>query len=105
MPIEDTAIQFSYAGQGQGRTSIARKCHFTTRDRSICAEYTRLSLTADLENEATLGDMAVLLQSHYDNLMRNYPRAAVRDLRSAMLMAEKASIKHDIVIRGPGVDE
>jgi hypothetical protein len=62
MPIDETAIQISYPGQGQGRASVAQpECHFTDRDHSICAEYARLALATDSENEAALRDVAVLL--------------------------------------------
>jgi hypothetical protein len=107
MPIDETAIQISYPGQGQGEASVAQpECHFTDRDHSICAEYARLALAADSENEAALRDVAVLLQSHCNNLMRDYPRAALRDLRSAMLiLAETAGVKGDTIIRGEKIDE
>jgi hypothetical protein len=73
MPIDETGIKVSYPGQGQGGASVARlECHFTDRDHSICAEYGRLALGADSENEAALRDVAVLLQSHCNNLMRDY---------------------------------
>jgi len=101
MPIDETPIKISYPGQGQGGSSVAQpECHFTVRDHSICAEYAQLALAADSETEAALRDVAVLLQSHCNNLMRDNPRAAVYDLRSAMLvLAELAGVKGDMIIR------
>jgi HAD superfamily hydrolase (TIGR01549 family) len=105
--IDETAIQISYPGQGQGALSVAQsECHFTDRDHSIYAVYVGLALAADSENEAALRDVAVLLQNHCNSLMRDYPRTAIRDLRFAMLiLAEIAGVKDDTIIRGERIDE
>ncbi|POR35134.1 Uncharacterized protein TPAR_04682 [Tolypocladium paradoxum] len=109
LPIDETGIQISYPGRdpGQEGASVAKlECCFTDRDRSICVQYVRLALAADSENEAALRDVAALLQCHCNNVMRDYPRAALRDLRSAMLIvAEPAGVKADTIIRGEKIDE
>jgi hypothetical protein len=102
IPIRDEiTIKISYPGQGQGGVTDAQlECHFTVREHSICAEYAQLALPADSENEAALRDVAVLLQSHCNNLMRDDPRAALNDLHSAMLvLAELAGVKGGTIIR------
>jgi len=102
MPIiDETAIKISYPGQGQRGSSDPQPGRdLTVRNHSICAEYAQLALTADSENEAALRDVAVQLQSHCNNLMRDNPRAALHDLRSAMLvLAELAGVKGDTIIR------
>jgi len=106
MPIDETAIQIPYPGQGQGEASVAQsECRITARDYSICVKYARLALAADLEIGGVLRDVAVLLQSHCNNLMRDYPRAAVGDLRSAVLvLAETVDFKGDTIIRGEKID-
>ena len=106
MPIDETKLLISYPGQGKEPSSVTQTgCHFTIRDRSICAEYVRLALAVDSEIEPTLCESTVLLQSHCNNLMRDYPRAAVRDLRSIMLiLAERAGIKDDTVVEGENID-
>jgi hypothetical protein len=82
------------------------ECKIVVRDSSVRAEYAHLVLAADAENEAVLQDMVVSLQSHCNNLMRDYPRAATRDLRQAMLLvAEKAGIKDHTIVEGEKIDE
>lgn len=107
-PINETKIVISYPGQGKEPSSsvIQIDCHCTIRDHSIRAEYARLALVVDSEIDATSCECALLLQSHCNNLMRDLPRAAVRDLRSIMLvLAERAGIQDDTVVKGEKIDD
>ena len=107
MPIDETKIVISYPGQGKEPSPVVQTdCHSTIRDHSIRAEYTRLALVVDSEIEATSCECALLLQSHCNNLMRDFPRAAVCDLRSIMLvLAERAGIQDDTVVKIEKVDD
>ena len=106
MPIDETKIMISYPGQDKETSSNTQtECSFEVRDHSIRAEYARLILVVDSGIEATLCESVILLQSHCNNLMRDYPRAAVRDLRSTMLLlADKAGIRDDTVIMGEDIE-
>ena len=107
MPIDEIKIVISYPGQGKEPSSVIQTdYHCTIRDHSIRAGYARLALVVDSEIEATSCECALLLQSHCDNLMRDFPRAAVRDLRSIVLiLAERAGIRDDTVVKGERIDD
>ncbi|KAM0208988.1 hypothetical protein ACHAPQ_011996 [Fusarium lateritium] len=106
-PIDETMIQISFQGQGMGETITDKSdCHVTSRDHSIRVEYMRLALDADSANEAVLRQVASLLQGHCNDLMRHYPRVAIRQLRSAMLiLAEQADISQNTVVTGEQIDQ
>ncbi|KAM5349589.1 hypothetical protein ACJ41O_006094 [Fusarium nematophilum] len=106
--IDEVKIQVYFSGRGQGEIIIdgsGLHLQVTDRDHSICAEYPRLALDVDLENEAALREVASLLQGHFNDLMRDYPRAAIRQLRSAVLvLAHRAGVSGDTIITGEDVD-
>ncbi|UKZ52774.1 hypothetical protein TrVGV298_006561 [Trichoderma virens] len=105
--IDEEMIQISFPGRELDDT-IANKpdCHVTERDHSIRAEYVRLALDTVLENEAALREVASLLQGHCNDLMRDCPRAAIRQLRCAMLiLAEQAGIRQKITVTGEQIDQ
>jgi hypothetical protein len=87
-------------------TTDKSDCHVTNRDHSIRAEYVRLALDTNSVNEAVLREVASLLQGHYNDLMRDYPRAAIRQLRSAMLiLAEQVEIGQNTIVTGEQIDQ
>lgn len=54
-PIDEARIQVSFPGRDRGETiTHSPDCHVTDRDHSICAEYLRLALNTDSENETTI---------------------------------------------------
>lgn len=102
--INKTAIIISYHEQGNEVTPTAQPAfQDIVRDHSARAEYDRLALPSNSEDEAAL---PVLLQSQCNNLMRYYPRAALRDLRSAMLILVEVSGTNDhVLFKGEKNDE
>ncbi|KAK4064079.1 uncharacterized protein Triagg1_9235 [Trichoderma aggressivum f. europaeum] len=93
-PIDEEAIQISFPGREVGVTMTTCNkpdYHVTDRDHSMRAEYVRLALDTVPENEGVLREVASLLQGHCNDLMRDSPRAAIRQLRCVMLiLAEQA---------------
>ncbi|UKZ78571.1 hypothetical protein TrVFT333_006317 [Trichoderma virens FT-333] len=105
--IDEEMIQISFPGRELDDT-IANKpdCHVTERDRSIRAEYVRLALDTVSDNEAALQEVASLLQGHCNDLMRDCPRAAIRQLLCAMLiLAEQAGIRQKTTVTGEQIDQ
>lgn len=105
-PIDETRIRITYPGQGQEAACLdSPTCVLSIRDHSIRAEYPQITFSVGLDDESTLRGILPLLQSCYTDLMRDYPRAALRNIRSAMLLvAEKAGIYGETVITGEGLD-
>ncbi|KAL7948348.1 HAD-like domain-containing protein [Trichoderma barbatum] len=106
-PIDEEAIQISFPGREVGVTMTNKPdCHVTDRDHSMRAEYVRLALDTVPENEGALREVASLLQGHCNDLMRDYPRAAIRQLRCVMLiLAEQAGIRQNTTITGEQIDQ
>ncbi|KAG4442980.1 hypothetical protein IFR05_001511 [Cadophora sp. M221] len=109
MPIDETAIEISFPGQGKKgpKPDTQPVCTVTICDHSICVEVESLSLVVDSpENKSAISDVAKALQAHFNNLMGDYSRAAVRDLRTAMMtLARKANIQDSTIVRGEKIDE
>ncbi|KAL4781731.1 HAD-like domain-containing protein [Aspergillus varians] len=107
MPIDESRLQISYPGQGEGAAATTiPKCQFTERDHSIRADYVSITLAMDSGNEAIVREVVGLLQVHCNNLMRDYPRAAVHNLRAAMLaLGNEAGIRSKMVITGEDIDK
>jgi hypothetical protein len=105
--IDETKIQFSFPGESEGVTGGSPNCHILERDHSVFAEYVSLALDANSETQVTLQRVTELLQGHCNGLMRDYPGAAIRQLRSAtLILAEAAGIGKDmIVILGERINE
>jgi putative hydrolase of the HAD superfamily len=106
MPIDESGIRISYPGQGLEKKNVATLgSDVTTRPFSIRIEFERIDILVQSESETVLLDVATLLQIHCNDLMRDYPRAAVRNLRFAMLnLAETLGIKDETTISGEQLD-
>ncbi|KAL6904273.1 hypothetical protein GGI43DRAFT_432864 [Trichoderma evansii] len=104
--INEEMIQISFPGRELGEIiTVKPTCHVTGRYHSMRAEYVRLALDTVSENEATLREVASLLQGHCNYLMGDYPKAAIRQLRCAMLiLAEQAGIRQNTIITGEQID-
>ncbi|KAH6869757.1 HAD-like domain-containing protein [Thelonectria olida] len=104
--IDETRIQLSFPDQSQeGVTGGSLNCHILERDHSVFAEYVSLALDANPETQATLRRVAELLQGHCNDLMRDYPRAAIRQLRAAtLILAEAAGIREDTIVLVEDID-
>ncbi|EMT66480.1 HAD-like domain-containing protein [Fusarium oxysporum II5] len=76
------------------------------REHSICVEYENLVLEGTAEAQVMIREVTLLLQSHCNHLMKDYSRAAMRQLRTAMLdIAKKAGIEDNVVITGEEIDK
>ncbi|OHF00686.1 hypothetical protein CORC01_04003 [Colletotrichum orchidophilum] len=105
-PIDETAIQISYPGQDhQLSESITDfPFHITERLHSVRVDYEKYVFASKLTIQAHLRECIELLQSYCDNLMRDHPRAALRNLRSVMLiLAKVAGIQTSTVVKGEGL--
>jgi hypothetical protein len=114
MPINEDRLHISYPGEGEGEESVAATiltptpttCQIVERDHSIRAEYASLTFPTDSWNAATIEEVARLLQVHCNDLMRDYPRASVRNLRAAMLtLGNEAGIRKSMTITGEEIDK
>ncbi|KAF5264470.1 hypothetical protein FOXYS1_4756 [Fusarium oxysporum] len=76
------------------------------REHSIFVEYENLRLGGTAEDQMMIREVTLLLQSHCKHLMKDYPRAAMRQLRTAMLaIAKKAGLEDDVVVTGEEIDK
>jgi hypothetical protein len=118
MPINEELLHISYPskGEGEGEEGVAATiptptptpttCQIVERDHSIRAEYASLTFPTDCGNEATIEELARLLQVHCNDLMRDYPRASVRNLCAAMLtLGSEAGIRESMTITGEDIDK
>ncbi|OBR14897.1 Had-superfamily subfamily variant 1 [Colletotrichum higginsianum IMI 349063] len=106
-PINETAIRISYRGQGEqmNEPSTHVRFHITERLHSIRIDYEKCILSSKSCIEARLLESLRLLQACCDNLMRDYPRAALRNLRSVMMiLAEIAGTQASLVVEGEGIE-
>ncbi|KAK2592349.1 hypothetical protein QQS21_009969 [Conoideocrella luteorostrata] len=86
-------------------TARSAACRVIDREHSICVELEKLLLDTDVENESVARSVAIQMQQHCNELMRNNPRAAVGCLRSAIIrVAEVAGIREHIIISGDYID-
>jgi putative hydrolase of the HAD superfamily len=106
-PIDEEMIQISFPGRELGETITDKPdCHITDRGHSMRAEYVRIALDTVSENEAALREVTSLLQGHCNDLMRDCSRAAIRQLRCAMLiLAEQAGIRQNTTVTGEQIDQ
>ncbi|TQN66542.1 Glyceraldehyde 3-phosphate phosphatase [Colletotrichum shisoi] len=106
-PISETAIRISYRGQDEQKDepNTQVRFHITERLHSIRIDYETCILSSKACSEARLLDSLGLLQACCDNLMRDHPRAALRNLRSVMMiLAEIAGIQASLVVEGEGIE-
>ncbi|KAK2018448.1 hypothetical protein LZ32DRAFT_613499 [Colletotrichum eremochloae] len=105
-PIDETAIHISYPGQDHqlSESNTDFPVHITERLHSVRVDYGKCVFASELTIEAHLRECIELLQSYCDNLMRGHPRAALRNLRSVMLiLAKVAGIQTSVVVEGEGI--
>ena len=77
----------------------------TLREFSVLAEYFNLSVPCEPKKVPLFKELAVLFQGYCNNLMRDHPRAALRELRTAMLrIAEFFGKKDSIVVSGEKIE-
>ena len=104
MPIDESGIRISYPCQGLEKKNVATLgSDVTTRPFSIRIEFERIDILVQSESETVLQDVATLLQIYCDDLMRDYPGAAVRNLRSAMLNLAATISGEQLDTHGQGV--
>ncbi|RBR14506.1 hypothetical protein FVER53590_27576 [Fusarium verticillioides] len=76
------------------------------RDHSIRVEYEKVGLKGTAKDQMMVREVTLLLQSHCNHLMKDHPREAIRQLRTAILtIAEKAGVKDHVVIAGEEIDK
>lgn len=103
--IDETSIQISSPQQPQKEALIGASPQYQAIEssHSIRIEYTCLTVETTPANEKTIREVATLLQSHCNDLMRDYPRSAIRNLRAIVLVLDKLGGTDTIVI-GEGID-
>ncbi|KAF5989340.1 had-superfamily protein [Fusarium bulbicola] len=76
------------------------------REHSICVEYENLGLKGTTNDQMIIREVTLLLQSHCNHLMKDYPRAAIRQLRTAIFtIARKAGVEDHVVIAEEEIDQ
>ncbi|WQF77254.1 Putative HAD superfamily, haloacid dehalogenase-like hydrolase [Colletotrichum destructivum] len=106
-PINETAIRISFRGQDEQKDEPGTQVrfHITERLHSIRIDYEKCFLSSKSCIEARLLESLRMLQACCDNLMRDHPRAALRNLRSVMMiLAEIAGIEASLVVEGEEID-
>ncbi|KAF5972020.1 had-superfamily protein [Fusarium coicis] len=77
-----------------------------SREHSIRVEYEKFGLKGNAKDQMMIREVTLLLQSHCNHLMKDHPREALRQLRTAILtIAEKAGVEDHVVIAGEEIDK
>lgn len=105
--IDEKNIRIQYPGKDDPMLPASEnECQMTHREFSVHAQYPELRLSRKIEDAPLLRTVVTLLQEHCNNLMRDHPRASLRNLRSAMLaIANAAGIALETEISGEKIDE
>ncbi|KAL6837386.1 hypothetical protein V8C40DRAFT_229824 [Trichoderma camerunense] len=100
-PIDEEIILISLSGRDLGEGSPTSPTATPPIKTQACAQSTSGSLWILSENEAVFREIASHLQGRCNHLMRDYPRATLRHLRSALVtLAEQAGIRQNTVVTG-----
>ncbi|KAF9772832.1 hypothetical protein IL306_009431 [Fusarium sp. DS 682] len=106
-PIREECLLISYPGQGKEATKlpVPEMC-IVKRRHSIYVAYDKLGLHETAAAQVVIQEVTLLLQSHCNYLMKDYPRAAIRELRAAMLkIATMGGLEKKVVITGEEIDK
>ncbi|KAK8091026.1 haloacid dehalogenase- type II [Apiospora phragmitis] len=105
-PIDEGKIHITFSGKHDTESVTPALYQIEEREHSVLVRYQQLSLNIEPGCGDILRRVATLLQAHFNDLMRDYPRAAVRNLRCAMLvLAGMGGVEMDTVVTGEGIDE